>query len=347
MLRERRSHRYGYTLVEMLTVIAVVTILAALVTAAALPFISQARDKATQGLIRKASGLMQTRIDAFSMVDFRNKEMLVDSSTGQTYIQMAGGNKALGLILAKKGLFRNAFPQTWEECLNAGYIDATAYTALSGQMASAGHSRDNESAEVLYFVLSGAKLTGSVASTASPGVNVIGYSTSEGDAFTTSEYRDVKSGTGVSLCTDQPELIDAWGNALRFYRWPTRLLRPGGAPNGVTPPAPIMSTDIEQARSQMMVPMGNSPNTDPDDPLGLILASGLQYDAFELAFHTVSTYNAPLIISAGADEQFGLGLPWDNAPNGYRGYWARPLTAPDNNWMIDNITNHTIKSGGK
>ena len=25
-----------------------------------------------------------------------------------------------------------------------------------------------------------------------------------------------------------PEFVDAWGNPLRFYRWPTRLIKPFG-----------------------------------------------------------------------------------------------------------------------
>ncbi len=65
----------------------------------------------------------------------------------------------------------------------------------------------NTSSELLYLIITEGRVTGSTP---------VGD-----DAFTGRELADT-DGDG------HQELIDAWGNPLRFYRWPTRLLNPFG-----------------------------------------------------------------------------------------------------------------------
>jgi hypothetical protein len=64
-----------------------------------------------------------------------------------------------------------------------------------------------ESAELLYYILTrGTSLAEESAGS---------------DAFSASEVKDT-DGDGLL------EIVDAWGNPVRFYRWPTRLIRSGG-----------------------------------------------------------------------------------------------------------------------
>ena len=67
--------------------------------------------------------------------------------------------------------------------------------------------RETESAALLYFAITRMQIFG---------VPPVGES-----EFSTSEVRDT-DGDGLL------EFIDGWGRPLRFYRWPTRLLKPNG-----------------------------------------------------------------------------------------------------------------------
>ena len=88
--------------------------------------------------------------------------------------------------------------------------------ASTGGSAATGSSdslHSTESSEMLYFLLieSGS----------------FGTASADADQFSSSEIADTD---GDSL----PEFIDGWGNPLRFYRWPTRLIDPD-APNPFDP----------------------------------------------------------------------------------------------------------------
>lgn len=67
------------------------------------------------------------------------------------------------------------------------------------------HTLESENAECLYYIVTQGEMFG-----ASPIPE---------DAFSSSEVQDT-DGDGLM------EFVDAWGNPLRFYRWPTRMIRP-------------------------------------------------------------------------------------------------------------------------
>jgi hypothetical protein len=213
-----------------------------------------------------------------------------------------------------------------------------------------------ESSEVLYFILTQSDL--------------IGYSAEGIDEFKSNEVRD----TGCSL---RPEFIDAWGQPLRFYRWPTRLIRPGGY--GSTP------TGYQLSLARILMPaLPKSASTelalDPDDLLGLTLptsspAWSVSPATFEYnssnpqtqSYHTAGTYHTPMVLSIGPDGDLGLYEPNSLTQTSY-GYLARPIDEDANNngtldsgedlnnnnqldlsanALYDNITNLNMKSGGK
>jgi hypothetical protein len=144
------------------------------------------------------------------------------------------------------------------------------------------------------------------------------------------------------------EFIDGWGNPLRFYRWPTRLVRPNG-PGGTIispPPATAASTLIT------VLPSINDQRTDPDDPQGTIsiAISGGAYQSlgtspaqFEQNFHTPDTWHTPLIVSAGDDGELGLYEPYDTTNFGYL---ANPISG-QMDFLYDNISNLNQQPGGK
>lgn len=185
-----------------------------------------------------------------------------------------------------------------------------------------GNQVATESTELLYFAL--------VAS-GSFGVGAV-----DGDRFTNQEVADTDD-DGL------PEFIDAWGNPLRYYRWPTRLIDIT-APSPFTPVLsnPSDNTDTRQIVGQerelanlllkglspppLPLPNGVKPRdlllTDPDDAVGRLYSElerldgnngrplfGNEYN--ETKYHTPETYHTPLIVSAGNNGDLGLREPND------------------------------------
>ena len=136
------------------------------------------------------------------------------------------------------------------------------------------HTPDTESAECLYNFLFKGELFGTDPITS--------------DDFLPNEIGDT-DGDGLL------EMIDSWNHPLRFYRWPTRLIKPDG-----------MSVDVTNAlRLIAKLPPSADLARDPDDPLGLVPTLD------EATFHTANTFHTPLVVSAGPDGLLGLYEPSD------------------------------------
>ena len=104
--------------------------------------------------------------------------------------------------LTLKDLQRKYFPQAFFE------VNAQVQPNVAAPIAN--------NSEILYDFLTGS--------------NVLGDSPLGTDAFNSAETKDIDF-DGL------PEFIDAWGNPIRFYRWPTRLFRSGGQnPDGSMSP---------------------------------------------------------------------------------------------------------------
>jgi len=177
-----------------------------------------------------------------------------------------------------------------------------------------------------------------------------------------------------------PEFIDAWGQPLRFYRWPTRLI-------DMNPPTPFQpdlsdpsdATDVraigglERETAGLLIrglsppplplPNGALPRdlllTDPDDPVGRLYselerlngANGKPVFATEFNetnYHTPDTWHTPLIISAGADEELGLLEPTDDSGGNF-GNLAQLNGTPNSvrDSFTDNITNRNRSAGAR
>lgn len=234
----------GFTLLELLIVIGLIATLMTLSVVVMSGFLTTAEVEATSATIQKTFRLLEQRIDAFDRA-FKGsrKQTTITAMRSLLADPNVDGDRSDGIfgvsdeaveIMAKKALFRFEFPQRMDERLLFGdagtyvtglpdsiYFASAAPTARSklglpgttplddpaivAEVTSkwSNHDPVTESAELLYYTLVYSTSYGSAAV--------------DSDRFTNAEVTD-SDNDGL------PEFVDAWGQPLRFYRWPTRLI---------------------------------------------------------------------------------------------------------------------------
>lgn len=336
------ERRGAFTLIELIVVMGIIAVLAGMVITAVATFVSNARTGATETLVIKIDRLIASRREAFDRFIIRS-----DKRAGAgipEYMTNAGdralfnsGQQVLAKTLARKRWYRQAFPQTYAE---AGLTPPT------------GHLPQTESAEMLYYCLTNSVQFGD-------------------EPVGTADF-----GPGEVVDADNdgyPEFVDAWGNPLRFYRWPTRLIRPQNAgseeteqsdigPPGSSPDTIINPQNNSQHEYALFLinslPRRAFLGVDPDDEFGVIVAAindtnppfdKLDAAWFERNFHTAETWSVPLVISAGPDGELGLYEPNDVTANSTKSNIIR-LAQPKWNqvqYLEDNISNQFLRTGGR
>lgn len=378
--------RHGFTLLELLTVIAVIATLTSITLLVMNGITDNALREATKTTVQKINGLLQQRIESFDRA-FKNKRreaairnvrvVLENEISGAIGAPVSLEDESAVGILAKKYEFRFQFPQRVQDRIDAKlYVpefDNVIYRDPSENVAPglptslyeniafpvartqlitetggnpspsevnvrvnanwANHDRSTESAELLYFALLRSENFGS--------------SVASADQFSSTEITDTDN-DGL------PEFVDAWGNPLQFYRWPTRLVDPDSPfpfqpvwseQNDLTETREVTS-DERRVASHLLKGLPPAPGTvsevtqreyllvDPDDPIGLLytflenpvysnMGVNLVNYINEDSFHTVDTYHTPLIVSAGVDGITGLYEPW-RTDTGIYGTLAQP-----------------------
>ncbi|WP_417386316.1 type II secretion system protein [Gimesia sp.] len=348
-----RTRRNGFTIVELMMVVAILLFLIATSAFVVRNIGNKAREKATMANIVKVNGLLSQRIQAFQkLLESKRSDKLIQprlsSKRGQLVSEL-GDKKYYSLtdpiieILVRKDLFRENFPQFVGDSKRINADMDTKAGVASGTAGSLGSDGGlSISSEYLYFILT--QYDGL-------GITPVGE-----DAFSTSEVADT-DGDGLK------EFIDGWGRPLRFYHWPSRLFRPygvGAIRRDVAgaffiglPPVPTSSSERDPLE------------VDPDDPLGRLAnensrsgglvqslfndSASYYYDTdpltvFPCEYGVMDTYSLPLIVSAGEDGILGIYEPHDFANNGVL---AQPIAVPPVEGVFDNITNHNQRAGGR
>lgn len=282
--QHNKMKRNGFTLLELLIVVAIVGTLMSLSVVVMYGFVTQAEEEATSATIQKINRMLEERIEAFDRA-FKGtrKDVAIRDMLALLADPDLNGNQADGIfgvkdavveILAKKALFRREFPQRFEERLafetgaplvaglpnsmyeaicapaarvRLGLADTVALSdpaivaEVAARFAAGASTPETESSELLYFAL---------IKSASYGAAAV-----DSDRFTENEVRDT-DGDGL------PEFIDAWGQPLRYYRWPTRLI-------DTNPPVPFQP-DLANNNdlTDVLVNVDTDNNGTPDTIIG-------------------------------------------------------------------------------
>ncbi|MBD3673010.1 MAG: type II secretion system protein [Planctomycetaceae bacterium] len=330
------SVRSAFTLIELVVVMGLIAVLASLTIYAVSAFQANARYAATEVLIMKLDSMVQQRrgdlyrylkasdqrvtstVDPAYVVAFRNQIANPNNGDAVNYSNGYGGGTAgrsTRIVFGRKLSYRASFPQKFSE-----------FRSPPTMKTPGNHRPETESAEVLYHFLTNSSQFG-------------GAAVEKGE-FSDQEVADTDN-DGLL------EFVDAWGQPLRFYRWPTRLIRAQTSdptqPTGDTRAAYTLSNLNIKYAGDLLIGNPPSPTTlaaDPDDPRGFI---NQNLEDFEQEFHTAFTWHSPLIMSVGEDGENGLFEPSDNARHGH-------LAQPDPNNLgaiYDNISSLMLRAGGE
>jgi prepilin-type N-terminal cleavage/methylation domain-containing protein len=118
-----RIHRPGFTLVELIVVIAIIAILAALTTGAVMRYYGVQQQTNTETVIRKVYGAFERQWQA--VIDQANREPLPPPSTSPDYAaynfvlnNIAGGDASRARVIWVKLRLKQEFPMSFDEVLN-------------------------------------------------------------------------------------------------------------------------------------------------------------------------------------------------------------------------------------
>jgi prepilin-type N-terminal cleavage/methylation domain-containing protein len=225
------DNRRGFTLIELMIVVAIVAFLASALGVTIVNMGASAREAQTVATINKINGLINERQRglerAYEGNDFRRELSFQKRRLEQ--LGLFGISPSAIETVARKDFFRKFFPQRFAEMADNdsdGIPDRIAFDEVYGEKVDpvnppvrwapaaaniqrypVGHDPATESSEILYFALTR--------------MDALGFPLVGADEFLTQEVAD-SDGDGL------PEFVDGWGNPLRFYRWPTRLIKPFG-----------------------------------------------------------------------------------------------------------------------
>ena len=302
----KRSRQAGFTLLELMVVLGIILLLTTITLISLGGSGTQARINATQVTIRKITAMLKDRKEEFSRLDFNGATRKIGVAN------VSQGD----IILVKKILAKEHFPQRYEDTLGNN-VDRTTICPDPNDSSNCeddDKSLKAESSEFLYEMLVTGKAFG-----------LTNVSTAN---FEQQELGDTDEDGRL-------EFVDAWGQPLQFYRWPTRLIRPNGGSNQINPNNILAGLFASKFNTYTY-------NQDPDDPIGEVEAAykrrknSNNNNSFEDDFHTYNTWHTFLIMSSGDDQELGIHYASNSANYGYL---AQPKSLTDFEALFDNVTN--------
>lgn len=328
-----RGSRSGFTLVEILIVMLIVGVLLALITRSVIPLLGNAREAATRTTLQQVDAIIQARYDAI-----RNADVSAEARK-LAALNSSSLNEKQAEFIIRKTLYRQALPQRLEDTFGldgslGGDDDAPYLTSWDTKSGGKTLSTENDASEFFLFALTNGKSVRALKNGKTYPVPVL-------DLDNINQNHLANQDNNLTSDTSAPlyELVDDWERPIRFYNFPTRLLKDDGSTLSLTN-ANLLISGLPADTSIL--------NRDPLDPTGLNkgpFTSGgsltvnpgdsVSIAAFNATnYHDMNTYYVPLLVSAGADGLLGLEEPLETSPN----HLAKVMSSGAAD-LTDNITN--------
>ncbi|MCA8988161.1 MAG: type II secretion system protein [Planctomycetaceae bacterium] len=344
----------GFSLVELLVAIGIVVLLSALVGLTLRGILEGAKEKRTQVTLLKIHKMIQqveVEIDKAERTERGSGRQNVPSGT---YELVVANDNAFS-FMSRKYKYKSSLPQRFEDMVgidgvpgalergntaganidddsdsNANYaggrIDYKEFPAPSSSVVSddsalarlvakklaegitvfnpANHKENTESSELFYLLFNEGA--------------VYGVTSEDAGEFAAHELDDTDN-DGLL------EIVDAWGNPLRFYRWPTRLVKPASgltSNSNENPYWDILSNVKYGDLATKSDPYDQTATYTPTIAAAGFFQEGSTNATLQYVLHTPNTYYTFLIVSAGPDGILGL-----EEPTNYTqlGHLAHPL----------------------
>jgi prepilin-type N-terminal cleavage/methylation domain-containing protein len=299
--------RPGFTLIELMIVLAIIGIIVSLAASATMQVITRQKAANTELTIQKVNDALKTHWRA--VIEQARTEQIPDNNNiYSSLIAMAGGpsdpdSVRRARVIWIKLRLKQQFPMNFKEALtpNPLLVPAPVFVqALQGKP-SFSEPQIYESSVCLLLALSQGRK---------------GAAAFDQDRLASTEMAD--AGTFNSVMTGLKAIIDGWGRPLVFYRWPIR------GEVGASDPNPTHNGKLDPNRPLPLL-------GDPSDPDAVLMATAWNNNAlyagkqgvwtFEKLFHPVhvgsgiaykpvSYYTLPVIASAGTSIG-GLGTVYD------------------------------------
>ena len=213
------AKRGAFTLIELLIVVSILAVLLGLTVSVTLAFVTNAREAATRTTLAKIDGKLERRLGALrrgvetgsggvskvgvgTAGPLRLKMAMLSNMPGYLYSQGPGGDGEYGT--ADDPLPLSEADDVARRLRNGGNVAAPFNVTEPNRTGDYADDPTASSEALLLFLTKGESY---------------GVADTDADAFKESELADADD-DGLR------EIVDGFGNPIRFYRWPTRLFRP-------------------------------------------------------------------------------------------------------------------------
>jgi prepilin-type N-terminal cleavage/methylation domain-containing protein len=206
-----RTRRRGFTLVELLLVVALMAVLVALSTGAYFRIRASQLVRATEATESKLNTLLDKRWKAVRTQ--ATDDLNANTPASQAVLTFAGNDKDRARVIMTYLKFKNEFPTTVTEACTPITIGTTVvyqprsvFTSQFGGAGATGTGTPEESAALFYLAVTA---TGNRGETAGPD----GTQQQTGDVSLT-----VTSPSGTQAIKPMRAFMDSWGNPIMFVR---------------------------------------------------------------------------------------------------------------------------------